>query len=933
MVSYSQLVELLTPLTKSTTAAISSSSKKLLETTEKQKAIRNSLTEQAKAASSAVITANQALKAAASALSGAKTPISIAAAAKNLSDKQAALAAAIKYNDKVRVLDEKAAEIYNKFLALAYTQYLDIAKQVKQVSTLPTVAERNTASEQLSSQISAATTQTASLFGINPLQFYEDNIIPALSFLHLTPEAKEINLATLKTPEEKAVGYFIQEVFTDLLLGLGVAQPLGKILFNVDMATGNVAKSTPEDALLLGVALLTLPTAGVEKAGGKLGVKAAIEVASETAGKTTFSKALLFTKNLFRGSLVEGKFTSAELANAVKRGASPEMIPSVRQAIKEVLNEAKAGQLVAKVLAEEIVTVGKPVEKQGLRAVMAAIDTPSAKVMTFLNENSTLALLGTITSLITAPVVGVGFLLMGLGQVDVACWGFGFCETKVKEEFENVVKLIRDDFFALDDIVEGRSDADPKPILTRLRNLIKILRTKLNSVQANKLQEFGLSLSDLQATADVLEAKLDDYEAHFTTTIGGQAAITGVITGMVVSVYDGDTPKITYSGGTEDFRLEGYDAPEINAATEIERYAAIVARDALAKLILGKEVEFYPNAEMPREPHGRPFGVLKYEGQDVYWEVKKVLPSTIKIRSSPSQASVYLSGRAEGASSALDKVFVGFTGATIQEVPPGTYTATLRKDGYKDKNIQIQVPAAAAQVIDIPDVHVLEELDQPTTSEVATSKKSFVSVAATPEENLYIFVDDIYQGKKTPALITVEPGSHTISLSKVGYIADTSGIIAEEGKTHSVVIPVSGITPEPEEEEISQVNISSEPSGAQITLDGELTGRATPSLFNLPPGAHQIILQLAGYLDEPYSFTTSAGSDKAINLDMRAIPEAPLPVILIDSTPEKAKIYIDSLPTGKTTPQYFEIQPGRHLFRVELSGYKPAEAEAEIPEV
>jgi len=61
----------------------------------------------------------------------------------------------------------------------------------------------------------------------------------------------------------------------------------------------------------------------------------------------------------------------------------------------------------------------------------------------------------------------------------------------------------------------------------------------------------------------------------------------------------------------------------------------------------------------------------------------------------------------------------------------------------------------------------------------------------------------------------------------------------------------------------SKVAIQSDPVGADIIMDGQMVGQ-TPSTFDVPPGDHQINVQLAGYQDWVRRVHVLAGS--TINL-------------------------------------------------------------------
>ena len=72
----------------------------------------------------------------------------------------------------------------------------------------------------------------------------------------------------------------------------------------------------------------------------------------------------------------------------------------------------------------------------------------------------------------------------------------------------------------------------------------------------------------------------------FALQVGLHAAAAS-ISGIVTSVYDGDTLKVSdISGKEHDIRFSHIDAPEVNPKQDY----GITARDALRVLVLGKNV-------------------------------------------------------------------------------------------------------------------------------------------------------------------------------------------------------------------------------------------------------------------------------------------------------------------------------------------------------
>jgi hypothetical protein len=120
------------------------------------------------------------------------------------------------------------------------------------------------------------------------------------------------------------------------------------------------------------------------------------------------------------------------------------------------------------------------------------------------------------------------------------------------------------------------------------------------------------------------------------------------------------------------------------------------------------------------------------------------------------------------------------------------------------------------------------------------------------------------------------------------------------------------------------VNVTSAPSGAEISLDGTDTGNVTPTtLNNLGPGSHIVNVSLSGYTPASQTVTVTAGSTTNADFQLVAVPQTGS--ISVTSTPSGAEISLDGTDTGNVTPTTLNnLGPGSHIVNVSLSGYTPA---------
>ena len=82
----------------------------------------------------------------------------------------------------------------------------------------------------------------------------------------------------------------------------------------------------------------------------------------------------------------------------------------------------------------------------------------------------------------------------------------------------------------------------------------------------------------------------------------------------------------------------------------------------------------------------------------------------------------------------------------------------------------------------------------------------------------------------------------------------------------------------------AELTLLSEPQGADITVDGQSTGRRTPAILQVSPGDHTIVAVLAGYAGEPLPLTVAPGAKGQHMLKLKEPP--PPPVAAAPSAPE-----------------------------------------------
>ena len=119
---------------------------------------------------------------------------------------------------------------------------------------------------------------------------------------------------------------------------------------------------------------------------------------------------------------------------------------------------------------------------------------------------------------------------------------------------------------------------------------------------------------------------------------------------------------------------------------------------------------------------------------------------------------------------------------------------------------------------------------------------------------------------------------------------------------------------------VGQLNIASNPVGAQIQIDGRSDPAwVTPyDMASLPPGQHSVTISKPGFATDSRTIEVASGSKSFLSVQL-----APLTATAsIESDPAGAEVWMDGKDTGKVTPAQFSVdRAGTHSFLLKKQGY------------
>lgn len=321
-----------------------------------------------------------------------------------------------------------------------------------------------------------------------------------------------------------------------------------------------------------------------------------------------------------------------------------------------------------------------------------------------------------------------------------------------------------------------------------------------------------------------------------------------------------------------------------------------------------------------------------------------------EIRSVPPQLMMY---SLAGAGILILAIAIGITiyihgqgdddSGSRRPVPAAAQPAADLPDPIQHAPLQETAPAQAeSQPVEIPDSSAPS--DEPTEATTARPRHRTAKAAPVPGQ---LTIDSTPQGAEvqfdgssdpswvTPFTLTnVQPGQHSITVTKAGFSPGTRNVEMVSGGRSSATVHLSQLT--------ATLLVKSDPPGANIFLDNHDTGTRTPAQISVAKGQHYVIVRMNGYLEE--STTAQAVLGQTVSFsptlrplgnvdDMKTVGKvsklfhkggnSSQGVLSIHTQPKGAQIAINQHMLEKNSPVDVSLDPGNYVIDISMSGYAP----------
>jgi hypothetical protein len=225
----------------------------------------------------------------------------------------------------------------------------------------------------------------------------------------------------------------------------------------------------------------------------------------------------------------------------------------------------------------------------------------------------------------------------------------------------------------------------------------------------------------------------------------------------------------------------------------------------------------------------------------------------MQVSSVPSGATVEIEGIAGQA---------GQTPLTVGSLAPGSYKIRLHKRGYAPEARLVEVSSGKRAAVEVN----------------LTATQGFLTITSTPD-GASIWIEGRDTGKVTPAEFALDPAAHGIMLRKDDYLDESAeiNVSAGESASYSPNLRPAGRTDNIKSvgglsrmfgggvtQGMAQIEIKTEPKGAQILVNGKALEKTTPAVIQVDAGNYDIVLKKDGYREVAKSLSVASQEKKKI---------------------------------------------------------------------
>ncbi len=252
---------------------------------------------------------------------------------------------------------------------------------------------------------------------------------------------------------------------------------------------------------------------------------------------------------------------------------------------------------------------------------------------------------------------------------------------------------------------------------------------------------------------------------------------------------------------------------------------------------------------------------LFLSGYDPYVKNVEIIPGKTTEIHAPmtvrtGSGSLTVTSEPPGASIYVDGVYAGITNTVVGNIPPGRHQIRVSRAGYEDYEEWVVINVKEQAVINVV-------LSQPSVP-----KNGSVAITSEPP-GASVFLNGAFSGiteTGRPLEITeLVPGSYHVYASMKNYQDIQEIVQVRPGEIASMA---ARLYPSPMPQDCGQLILTSDPAGAEISVDGTFRGKTPSTIDTVCSGSHTYTLTLPGYEEYSSSVQVTPGQVLQVNTVM-----------------------------------------------------------------
>ncbi len=260
----------------------------------------------------------------------------------------------------------------------------------------------------------------------------------------------------------------------------------------------------------------------------------------------------------------------------------------------------------------------------------------------------------------------------------------------------------------------------------------------------------------------------------------------------------------------------------------------------------------------------------------------------------PATASINVSSEPAGAQVYVNHQLRGTSPLVIDALKAGTYLVTLSKPGFEDYH----------KTVDLNDgIHF------PVQAELE-AMRGLLLVQSAPA-GAEVSIDGASFGVTPLLATTIRLGVHRVRIAATGFQPKEVEVELTDRSPRKIALDLAS--------DSGTLEVTSEPDGAEVLLDGIPRGPAPCTVDRITVGDHELSVRLNGYVEAKQTIRLAAGETQSMNIALEPLPAA----LQIVSIPDGARVYINNQFQGETPHSILDIKPGEYRVRVEKAGHDP----------